>query len=76
MVVREDSRLEDDTTVSSGDDLFGATDVSTTSNNNKEPENKEYYIEVDTEELVDTMVKSVVGGVATGIVMNGLMGDR
>jgi len=42
---------------------------------NESKEEKGCVIQVDTEELLDTMVKSVAGGLATGVVMNRLM-DR
>jgi len=45
------------------------------STDGKKSEKQGYVIEVDTEELLDKMVKSVAGGVATGFVMNSIM-DR
>lgn len=72
MVVTDDSQYGQREKISSNDDQFGATDHTSGGNSESGTQDNGYVIRVDTGELIDTAVKSVAGGLATGLVLNGV----
>lgn len=75
MVVDKNSGFGTHDKIEPGDDLFGATDTGSGISTTQTDEKGEYVIAIDPEAMLDTVVKSVVGGVATGLVMRGLIGE-
>ncbi len=75
MVVDNNTPLRDSEKISSGDDIFGTTSHSSGGNSDSSRSKGEYVIKVDTAELVDTAVKSVAGGLATGLVVNKVLDE-
>jgi len=72
MVQREPNIMPERPRVTQDSEPFQATGEKPPNKQSK-PEKQGYVVQIDNNELLDTMVKSVVGGVATGFVMNRLM---
>lgn len=77
MVVTDEGEGRNREKITAGDDLFGATSASSsTSDSGDNGDGQETVINIDTAELLDTAIKSIAGGLATGLVVNNVLGDK